>query len=446
VLNNLKVPSFSENLKIRSAALFIIISTMKNFSKTLKLIIIRRIVLLNIMIIHLIILPASCKNRSKEKSDAELREMAMKISLNNIILDSHIDWPEWIIDNPEDISELLTKGDFDLVRAKKGGLNAALSVVYINSHFEVDSARFVFDYLLGKVRYYAETYPDKFALAVSPGDVRKNFDKKLFSLIPCLENGSPIGNDLRYLKYLKDQGIVYITLCHDKANQISDSNFDPERKWDGLSPLGLEVIKEMNRLGIIIDISHSTDSTVFQSLRFSKAPVIATHSCCRYFTPGFGRNLPDTLIKAIAVKDGIVMVNLCSAFLDSLCLKNWTSLYAWSDSTGTDLLSKEGMDFTQEFGETHKLYSDSKQVVDHIDHIVKIAGIDYVGIGSDFDGIGPMKPLDVPDVSGYPVIVYELLKRGYSEKDITKILSGNFLRVWNDVIEIADLPFRNKPR
>jgi len=405
---------------------------------TLKLVIIKRINLLNIFLILLIILLPGCLRKPTDKSDEDLRKMALKICENNLIIDSHIAWPEWLVDYPGDISERISKGDFDLVRAKEGGLNAALSVAYINSHFGVDSARFVFDYMLSKVRYYARTYPDKFALAINPGDVRKNFNNNLFSLIPCLENGSPIGEDLEYLKYIKNQGIAYITLCHDKTNQISDSNFDPDRKWDGLSPLGLEVIVEMNRLGIMIDISHSTDSTVFQALRFSQAPVIATHSSCRYFTPGFGRNLPDTLIKAIAEKDGLVMVNLCSAFLDSICLESWSSLSAWSDSTGTDLLSKAGIDFTNKFGETHKLYSDSKKVVDHIDHIIKIAGIDYVGIGSDFDGIGPTQPLDVPDVTGYPVIVFELLKRGYTEKDIIKILSGNFLRVWNDIIEIAD--------
>jgi len=407
-------------------------------SKITTLIINRRIVLLNILIILLTISLASCKNRSKEKSEAELSEMAKKICLNNIILDSHIDWPEWLVYNPGDISGLITKGDFDLVRAKKGGLNAALSVVYINSHFEVDSARFVFNYLLDRVKYYAKTYPDKFALASSPDDVRKNFESKLFSLIPCLENGSPIGNDPGYLNYIKSQGVVYITLCHDKANQISDSNFDPDRKWEGLSPLGPEVILGMNRGGIMIDISHSTDSTVFQALRFSKAPVVATHSCCRYFTPGFERNLPDTLIKAIADKDGIVMVNFCSAFLDSVCLKSWLSLYEWSGSTGIDLLSKEGIDYTHKFGETHKLYSDSKQVADHIDHIVMIAGIDHVGIGSDYDGIGSMQPSDLRDVSDYPVLVFELLKRGYTEQDIIKILSGNFLRVWQDVIRIGE--------
>jgi len=412
---------------------------MKILNSTHAQVFIRRTYLLNIISILLFFLLPSCKNEPKEKSDSELRKMALMICENNIILDSHIDWPEWLLANPEDISGKTTKGDFDLVRAKKGGLNAAMSVAYINSGYGVDEGHIMADSMLKLVRYYAKTYPDKFAMALNPADVRKNFDNKLFSLIPCLENGSPIGDDLRYLKYLKDQGIAYITLCHDRTNQISDSNFDQNRKWNGLSPVGPEVIKEMNHLGIMIDISHSTDSTVFQSLRYSKAPIIASHSSCRYFTPGLERNLSDTLIKAIAMKNGVIMVNFGSFFLDSVCMKNWMYLhYKWQDSTRIDLSSKEGIDFTQEYGKTHKLYSDSKQVVNHIEHIVKLVGIDYVGIGSDYDGIGYAQPSDLPDVSSYPVIVFELLKRGYTEENINKILSKNFLRVWNNVIEIAD--------
>ncbi len=253
-----------------------------------------------------------------------------------------------------------------------------------------------------------------------------------------MENGTPIGNDLQYLKHLKKQGIVYITLNHDKTNQISDSNFDENREWNGLSPFGLEVIKEMNNLGIIIDISHSTDSTVIQSLRYSKAPVIASHSSCRYFTPGLERNLSDTLIKAIANKNGVIMVNLCSMFLDSICMKNCSYLLNWYKSNGIYMDSEEGIEFARKYAETHQIKSNSIQVVDHIEHIIKLAGIDYVGIGSDYDGMGPAQPTDLPDVSSYPIIVVELIKRSYSENDIKKILSGNFLRVWNEVIEIAD--------
>ena len=223
-------------------------------------------------------------------------------------------------------------------------------------------------------------------------------------------------------------------------NQISDANFDPDRKWNGLSPFGKELIQEMNRLGIMVDVSHSTDSTVFQALEISKAPIIASHSSCRYFTPGFERNLPDTLIKAIAEKGGVVMLNFASYQLDVECLQNWLYLYyKWQDSTGIALESKEGNEFLADYGKTHKLQSDVKWLANHIDHIVKIAGIDYVGIGSDFDGlIKQSLPIDLQDVSCYPVIIAELLSRGYNEQDIKKILAGNFLRVWNEVINISD--------
>jgi membrane dipeptidase len=389
--------------------------------------------------IPLIVLLPSCKNKQMERSDKALRETAQRICQNNLILDSHIDWPYWIMENPEDISGQTLKGDFDLVRAKKGGLNAVLTVAYINSSYDMITGRKMVDSVLNMTNFYIRKYPDKFAPARNPDDVIKNFEKGLFSLPVCLENGSPIGDDLGYLKYLKDQGIVYITLCHDRTNQISDSNFDEERKWDGLSPFGLDVIKEMNRLGIMIDISHSTDSTVYQALRKSKAPIVATHSLCRKFAPGLERNLPDTLIKGIADKKGVVMVNFGSYFLEPECLENWTYLfYKWPDSTGIDLFSKEGIAFMNEYGKTHKLHSDASHVADHIDHIVKLAGIDYVGIGSDLDGIDYAQPTDLPDVSCYPVLVCELLRRGYTEKDIKKILSENFLRVWNEVLEVAE--------
>jgi len=388
-----------------------------------------------IILIILIVMAPSCKN--KKQSDEVIGQRAQQICEKSLILDSHIDWPEYVLDKPEDISMQTVNGDFDLVRARKGGLDAVLSVVFISPEYETAKGRMMVDSMLKLIRHYPETYPDKFALAITPADVKKNFERKLFSLIPCLENGSPVGDDPGYLTYLKNQGIAYITLCHSKTNQISDSNFDADRRWNGLSPAGTGLIKEMNRLGIIIDISHSSDSTVSQAVRLSEAPIIASHSSCRYFVPGFERNLPDDLIKAIAEKRGVVMVNFCTQFLDSVCMNNTAEIQNLLNSKKLSYDSKEGSELIAEFGKTHRLICDSKQLVDHIEHIIEVAGIDYVGLGSDFDGVGPLKPSDVPDVSGYPVIVSELLRRGYSEIDIEKILSGNFLRVWDDVIAMA---------
>lgn len=397
-----------------------------------------RIVLPFIAQIIICILTTSCNSSQTEKSGKRLEKIAMKLCESGIILDSHIDWPEFILDDPENISEKTIKGDFDFVRAKQGGLNAVLSVAYVSSGLDTVKGKIAVDSMLNLINYYARNYPDKFAIAVTPEDVKGNFSKGLLSLIPCLENGSPSGNNKEYFKHLKDKGIAYVTLCHNRANQISDSNFDPERKWNGLSPYGKEVISELNRLGIMIDISHSTDSTVFQALRYSIAPIIASHSSCRYFVPGFERNLSDTLIKGIAGKKGVVMVNFGSMFLDSVCMRNSRDIQNIIRSKGISTYSEEGLEMIRKYAETHKLNADSKDLVNHIDHIVKIAGIDHVGLGSDFDGIGPSQPSDVPDVSGYPVIVTELLRRGYKEDDIKKILSGNFLRVWSEIISIGD--------
>jgi len=388
-------------------------------------------------LVTIIVMASSCRNSPAKDPDLKLRQEAERISRTSLILDSHIDWPDFVFADPEDISMQTSLGDFDLVRARKGGLDAVLSVAYISPDLDTGTGRLMVDSMLKIIRHYPDTYPEKFAVSNTPAEVRGNFAKHLFSLVPCLENGSPVGDDLQYLQYLKDQGIAYITLCHSKTNQICDSNFDPERKWNGLSPLGSELIREMNRLGIMVDISHSSDSTVVQALRISEAPVIASHSSCRHFVPGFERNLPDDLIRAIAEKNGVIMVNFCTQFLDSVCLRNTEEIQQILESRNLNYDSKEGNDLIMEFAKTNRLVCDSRQLVDHIEHIIKVAGIDYVGLGSDFDGIGPLKPADIPDVSGYPVIIYELLKRGYPEDDIVKILSGNFLRVWEEAQKAA---------
>lgn len=398
------------------------------------------IMLLWIAAAALVSLNNSCMNNPMDKTEKALRQKAETICRKDLIIDSHIDWPLRLMTYPEDISGRTEKGDFDYVRAMKGGLDAVLSVAYINSAYDVVRGRAEVDSVLKLVSHYIAKYPDRFAAAYNPDDIRKNFEKHLLSLPVCLENGSPLGNDLSYLQYLKDKGIVYMTLCHDRTNQICDSNFDTDRRWNGLSPFGIDVIKEMNRLGIMIDISHSTDSTVAQALRYSIAPVVATHSLCRVFAPELERNLPDTLIKAIAKKNGVVMVNFGSYFLEPECMKNWMYLFfKWQDSTGIDLFSEKGLPFLNEYGKTHKLHSNAAKVADHIDHIVKVAGIDYIGIGSDLDGIDYAQPVDLPDVSAYPALVYELLKRGYTEANIQKILSGNFLRVWSEVLSLRSV-------
>jgi len=394
---------------------------------------------LTFLIVLTLLFNGSCINRTVDESSDELSRKARKICEDHLILDSHIDWPERLYSSTADLSQLTPSRDFDLVRAKTGGLNAVLSVLYIDPELSPEEGRSVLDSMQELVTGYAYRYPDRVALARNPDEIAANFKKGLLSIPLCLENGTPIGEDLSYIEELHRKGMAYITLCHSRSNQICDSNYDSNRPWKGVSPFGEEVIREMNRQGIMIDISHSTDSTVFQALRISEAPIVATHSSCRHFTPGFERNLSDTLIIAIAEKNGVVMIGFGSLFLDSTCSANMETLTHWLDSTGVVWDSEEGTEFIQTFSATHKMLADAAQVVDHIDHVVEIAGIDYVGLGSDYDGIGPTQPVGLPDVSSYPVLVAEMLKRGYSEDEIAKVLSGNFLRVWKEVLNVSKL-------
>jgi membrane dipeptidase len=371
---------------------------------------------------------------SQTSGDDALKAKAYQICKKSIILDAHIDWPENYDRDPIDISKPIPEGDFDYPRAVEGGLNAVLSVAFIPAELSPAEGRPVLDTLTAMISGYPKRYPELFALAKTPAELKKNFKNGLLSLVLCMENGSPVEDSLPYLKTVKDRGIVYITLCHMLTNGICDANFDSNRKWGGLSPFGTEMVKEMNRLGIMIDISHSEDSTVFDVLAVSEAPIIASHSSCRYYTPRFERNLSDTLIKAIAKHGGVVMLNVSSYQLDPECFNSWMYIYGKSDSI--DLGSEAGQAFMIEYGKTHRLQTDVKRYADHIDHIVQIAGIDYVGIGTDFDGL--MKetlPIGFNNVACYPNLVEELLSRGYSEKDIQKILSGNFMRVWDRVIK-----------
>jgi membrane dipeptidase len=257
-----------------------------------------------------------------------------------------------------------------------------------------------------------------------------------------MENGAPIGNDLANVKYFYDRGIRYITLTHGKDNQICDSSYDTTRTWNGLSPFGEQVVKEMNRIGIMVDISHVSDSTFYDVVKLTKVPVIASHSSCRAFTPDFQRNMNDDMIKKLGENGGVIQINFGSSFLDStvragneINRKKLRSLLDENGLTAEDSLAKP---IIEQFRKDNpSLYADVEIVADHIDHVVKLAGIDHVGIGSDFDGVGDSLPTGLKDVSQYPNLIYALLKRGYSEEDIAKICYKNVWRVWSAVEQAA---------
>ncbi len=392
--------------------------------------------------------PPEKKKNIAEMTDDEIRVYADELAHQFIMVDGHVDLPYrmnvkgfMLTKTVEDVS-VETAGNFDYPKAKKGGLDAPFMSIYVPSRYQdTGGAKEFADSLIDMVSRLPVTFPDMFAMANSPQDIEKNFEGDLISLPMGMENGAPIEDDINNVKYFFDRGIRYITLTHGKDNQICDSSYDTTYTWNGLSPFGEEVVKEMNKWGIMVDISHVTDSAAFDALAITQAPVIASHSSCRSFTPGWERNMPDNLIKAMADKGGVIHINFGSSFLSQEAqdkrdkmredLTNWRTE---NDLTTDDEAYKE---YARQYAIDNDVYEDIETVADHIDNVVKVAGIDYVGFGSDYDGVGDSLPKGLKDVSTYPNLIYELLKRGYSEEDIAKICYKNTFRVWNKVQEVA---------
>jgi len=385
-----------------------------------------------------------------EQSDHNTYQYAVELAHRFIITDGHVDLPYRLkVKNFRIEREYMgipiqtSEGDFDYERAKQGGLDAPFMSIFIPSSYQKDpqSAHDLADSLIDMMHGIVDALPDKFARGESPEMIEANFEKGLISLPMGMENGAPLLS-LQDVKYFYDRGIRYVTLTHGKDNQICDSSYDTTRTWGGLSPYGYEVVTEMNRIGMIVDVSHISDSTFYQVMKFAKAPVLATHSSCRAFTPGWQRNMSDDMIMELGRKGGVIQINFGTDFLDSEITKARTanrleldSLLNQAGLKAEDSLAKPIID---QFRIDHpNLYSDVQRVADHIDHVVKLAGIDHVGIGSDFDGVGDSLPTGLKDVSMYPNLIYELLKRDYSEEDIEKICYKNVWRVWHAVNEIA---------
>jgi membrane dipeptidase len=372
----------------------------------------------------------------------DLRAKAQRLAQEFIIVDTHIDVPYRLNETWEDISQHTEGGEFDYPRAKQRGLNAAFMSIYVPSGRERGGrfygAKSLADSLIDMVEKFERDWPEKFAVARTVADVRSHFSKGLISLPMGMENGSPIEGKLENLRHFYNRGIRYITLTHARDNHICDSSYDTTGTWNGLSPFGRSVVAEMNRLGIMVDISHVSDSAFYQTLRITKAPVIASHSSCRAFTPGWLRNMSDDMIKHLAKNGGVIMISFGRSFLSGEFQRLEDRIWKHVAAQGWSFSDPRAQEFIQNFWrENPPPVITAKHVADHIDHVVKLVGVDYVGFGSDFDGVGGSLPVDVRDVSQFPNIIYELLQRGYSDADIRKICGENLLRVWSEVERIA---------
>jgi membrane dipeptidase len=384
------------------------------------------------------------KTRTRSTRDEALWQRALAIHRRAIVVDTH-----------NDITTPMTNDDFDLggapptpyrtniERMKKGGQTAEFFSLYIKPWYvqHGGAARRTLD-MIDAVYRAVERHPNELMFATTAGDIRRAKAQGKIACLMGIEGGHAIENSLPTLREFYRLGVRYMTLTWNNTNDWADAGRG-ERRHNGLSDFGKEVVREMNRLGMLVDVSHVSDKTMSDALDVSKAPIIASHSSARALS-NVPRNIPDELLKRIAKNGGVVQVNFYSYFIDK------DTVGPQADARGQQLRTQQEALTTKYADDPERLAEESDKLeaqyplpplplaklIDHIDHIVKVAGIDHVGLGPDFDGANDF-PEGARDVSMYPNITYELLKRGYSEQDIRKILGENLLRVFTQAELVA---------
>jgi membrane dipeptidase len=381
---------------------------------------------------------------SKPPRDERLWKRALAIHRKAIVVDSH-----------NDITTPMTNDDYDLGgappvpyrtsidRMKEGGLTAEFFSVYIKPDYVAKggAARRTLD-MIDSVYRAVERHPNDLMFATSVADIRRAKKQGKIAALMGIEGGHAIEDSLPTLREFYRLGVRYMTLTWNNTNNWADAGRG-EKKHNGLSDFGKEVVREMNRLGMMVDVSHVSDKTMSDALEVSKAPIIASHSSARALS-NMPRNIPDDLLKRIGEKGGVVQVNFYSEFVDATTVSPQSAARDARLKAEQDAINEKYKDDPERRAEeSDKLEAANplpplpiSKLIDHIDHIVKVAGIDHVGIGADFDGANDM-PEGARDVSMLPNITYELLKRGYSEKDIRKILGENLLRVFGEVERVS---------
>lgn len=377
----------------------------------------------------------------------DLNKKAEQIHDKIVSIDTHTDTPLNFLDEDFDIGKWnnydSTRTRVDFPRMKAGRLDASFMAVFIGQGPRTEEgnqkaklrALEIFSALHEKVKLY----PQQAEIGLKSNDVQRIKQKGKSTVYIGVENGYPIGNDLSMIKEFYDLGARYITLCHTRNNDICDSSTDKKGpEYNGLSSFGENVVKEMNMLGMLVDVSHISDSAFFDVLKISKVPVMASHSSVRAICNN-PRNFSDEMLYALKENGGVIQICILSDYVKE------SQPYPERDSAFQVLREKynhfEGLteeqyhEAVKEWRATDKLYPKElaavSDVVDHIDYVVNTIGIDYVGIGTDFDGGGGVN--GCKDVSEMKNITIELLKRGYNKQEIEKIWGGNFLRVFKEV-------------
>jgi membrane dipeptidase len=376
---------------------------------------------------------------------------AMQIHNSAIVVDTHADTPQRFLDQGFDIGNTDPNdlGHISLDKARAGNLGAEFFSIWVEPSFKGQFAHRALD-LIDSVYEQAERHPDRMMMAFSVADIQRAHKQKKLAALMGMEGGHPIENDIHLLRDFYRLGVRYMTLTWSNTNEWADSSGDindPKvEHHNGLTDFGKQVVVEMNRLGMMVDISHVADKTFYDAVAISKAPVIASHSSARALTNA-PRNMTDDMLRALAKNNGVVMVNFFSGFDDEDFRKAAEATAKERDAALEAFLAQHKSDGKPvpyaEYDHLEREWMAKiprpplKSLIDHIDHIAKVAGVDHVGLGSDFDGVSGATPTGIDSAADLPRITQALLDRGYSASDIQKILGGNLLRVFSEVEKVS---------
>lgn len=397
--------------------------------------------------------PAQARSSGNQETAKVPSETAPAIHQSALIIDSHADTPQRFLDEHFDLAQdtPVSDGHMDFGKIRTGNLGAEFFSIWVEPDFKGHYAKRTMD-LIDSVYQQAARHPDNMAMAFTADDIVRAHNQHKFAALMGIEGGHAIENDLRLLREYYRLGVRYMTLTWSNTNEWADSSGDMQDSnvahHNGMTDFGKEVVGEMNRLGMIVDISHVSDATFFQALQVSRAPVIASHSSSRALT-NHPRNMTDDMLRAVTRNGGVVMVNFYSAFVDEAYRKQSSDpekvkeQEAQVEAFKKSHAHADGSPVTyNEYAGVEKKWASQfprpalKSLIDHIDHVAKVAGIDHVGLGSDFDGVTSL-PEGIDSAADLPKITQALVERGYSREDILKILGGNFLRAMRDVEQTA---------
>jgi len=404
--------------------------------------------------IWVLIISAGCSFVFAQKNEEGLERKAAETHNKVLTVDTHIDWPSHQLRDPNFVPRerhepgKFGSGQWDLPRMKEGGLDATFMSIFTSQGARTDEghakAKAHALKLIELTKKMVANNSDLAEIALMPEDAYRIEKAGKHAIFMGMENGYPLGKDIANVKMFYDLGVRYITITHTRNNELGDSSTDEKKEWNGLSPLGEQVVKEMNRFGILVDISHVSDDLFWDVIAMTKAPVIASHSSARALCD-HARNMNDEMLNAVKKNGGVVQVCLLGSYIKTMpsnperdeAMKPLQE--KMRAARRGELSDEETKKVMEEFQAINAKYPANRPTVqdaaDHIDHMAKIMGVDHIGVGSDFDGGGGL--LGIDDVSEMPNLTKELLKRGYSEKDIRKIWGGNLMRVFSEAIKVS---------